>query len=99
MLELRETSLAILANTDAQAKVSQLYHLFDEYQHQRVALNLSTNFDFQELTLPGRPQKPELVPPLQAPKRRMTTVEGRAILLHSLAHIEFNLKKKDIIKA
>jgi len=90
MLELRETSLEILANTDVQAKVSQLYHLFDEYQHQHIALNLSASLDAQELILPGRPLKPELVPPLQAPKRRMTTVEGRAILLHSLAHIEFN---------
>ncbi len=90
MLELRETSLAILANTDAQTKVSQLYHLFDEYQHQRVALQISRNFDIQDLNLPGRPLRPELVPPLQAPKRRMDTVEGRAILLHSLAHIEFN---------
>ena len=90
MLELREASLAILANTDVQAKVSQLYHLFDEYQHQHIALNLSASLDAQELILPGRPLKPELVPPLQAPKRRMTTVEGRAILLHSLAHIEFN---------
>jgi uncharacterized ferritin-like protein (DUF455 family) len=90
MLELRETSLAILANTDVQAKVSQLYHLFDEYQHQRIDLNLSASLDSQELMLPGRPLKPELVPPLQAPKRRMTTVEGRIILLHSLAHIEFN---------
>ena len=85
MLELRETSLAILANTDVQAKVSQLYHLFDEYQHQRIDLNLSASLDSQELMLPGRPLKPELVPPLQAPKRRMTTVEGRIILLHSLA--------------
>lgn len=90
MLELRETSLAILATTDAQSKVSQLYHLFDEHRHQRLALNLSRNFDVQDLTLPGRPPRPELVPPLQAPKRRMDTVEGRAILWHSLAHIEFN---------
>ena len=90
MLELRETSLAILANTDVEAKVSQLNYLFDEYRHQRVTLNPSAIFNFQELTLPGRPLKPELVPPLQAPKRRMDTVEGRAILWHSLAHIEFN---------
>ena len=90
MLELRETCLAILASTDPQTKVKQLHHLFDEYQQQRVALDLSANLDFQELTLPGRPLKPELVPPLQAPKRKMTTIEGRAILLHSLAHIEFN---------
>ena len=90
MLELREFSLAILADTDAHAKVRRLHYLFDEYQLQHVALDRSTNFNFEKLTLPGRPLKPELVPPLQVPKRRMDTIEGRASLLHSLAHIEFN---------
>lgn len=57
------------------------------------------NMDFQistnlELTttepIPGRPAKPELVTPLQVKKRSMRTVEGRAALIHALAHIEFN---------
>lgn len=90
MLELRETALAILANTDPQFKVSQLNNLFDEYQLDRITLNISRALGCDNLSLPGRPLKPELVPPLQAPKRRMDTVEGRAILWHSLAHIEFN---------
>ncbi len=40
--------------------------------------------------IPGRPQHPILVPPLTLPKRSMRTVEGRAALIHALAHIEFN---------
>jgi uncharacterized ferritin-like protein (DUF455 family) len=90
MLELRETSLAILANTDVQSKVSQLANLFDGYQAGRIAINLSSHFDSQGLHLPGRPTKPDLVAPKFVPKRKMDTVEGRAILWHSLAHIEFN---------
>ncbi len=90
MLELRETSLRILASADVQSKVSQLYQLFDEYQQQRVSLDIACNFDSQAFILPGRPAKPELVPPLQVPKRKMDTLEGRSTLLHSLAHIEFN---------
>lgn len=90
MIELRETALAILANTDPQSKVNQLHHLHDEYQHHRIVLNCSLALDCQNLQLPGRPAKPELVPPLQVPKRRMDAVEGRAMLWHSLAHIEFN---------
>jgi uncharacterized ferritin-like protein (DUF455 family) len=90
MLELRETSLAILANTDVQSKVSQLANLFDDYQAGSIVVNLSGNFDNQDLHLPGRPAKPELVAPKFVPKRKMDTVEGRAILWHSLAHIEFN---------
>jgi uncharacterized ferritin-like protein (DUF455 family) len=90
MLELRATSLAILASSDAQTKVSQLLELFDGYQQQRVTLNTSRKIDSQDLILPGRPAKPELVLPKLVPKRRMDTPEGRAGLLHSLAHIEFN---------
>ena len=38
----------------------------------------------------GRPIKPLLVLPKHLPKRKVTTREGRAALLHSIAHIEFN---------
>ena len=90
MIELRQAALEILALTDAQIKVSRLFGLFGDYQRQLVGLNISTTFSSQGLALPGRPEKPELIPPLQVPKRRMDSVEGRASLLHSLAHIEFN---------
>jgi uncharacterized ferritin-like protein (DUF455 family) len=39
---------------------------------------------------PGRPAKPELISALLVEKRKLSTVEGRAALLHALAHIEFN---------
>lgn len=90
MLELRETSLAILASADAQSKVSRLLSLFVDYQSQKITLDIARRFEAQELSLPGRPLKPELVLPKLVPKRRMDTPEGRAGLLHSLAHIEFN---------
>ena len=38
----------------------------------------------------GRPAKPELVSPKNLGKRNMTTKEGKAVLFHALAHIEFN---------
>jgi uncharacterized ferritin-like protein (DUF455 family) len=40
--------------------------------------------------VPGRPAKPRLMSALQVPKRSAFTVEGRAALLHAIAHIEFN---------
>lgn len=40
--------------------------------------------------IPGRPARPELVPPLEVKTRSMRTVEGRAALIHALSHIEFN---------
>ena len=90
MIELRQATLEILANSDVQSKVSQLAHLFDGYQAERVTVNLSANLDSQDLCLPGRPAKPDLVAPKFVPKRKMDTIGGRAILWHSLAHIEFN---------
>ena len=90
MLELREASLAILASTDAKTKVTQLLSLFGDYQNQQITLDVPHKIDCGDLTLPGRPAKPELVLPKFVPKRRMDTPEGRAGLLHSLAHIEFN---------
>ena len=40
--------------------------------------------------LPGRPARPALVPATQVPQRSPGTPEGRAALLHAIAHIEFN---------
>jgi uncharacterized ferritin-like protein (DUF455 family) len=40
--------------------------------------------------LPGRPQRPRLVPPKDVPTRSPFTREGRCALLHAIAHIEFN---------
>ena len=38
----------------------------------------------------GRPNKPELVAPGQLKRRSLHSETGRAVLLHALAHIEFN---------
>jgi uncharacterized ferritin-like protein (DUF455 family) len=40
--------------------------------------------------LPGRPENPSMTAPNQAQHRSMATIEGRAALVHSLAHIELN---------
>jgi uncharacterized ferritin-like protein (DUF455 family) len=40
--------------------------------------------------LPGRPDRPALVAPAALKPRPVHTTEGRAALLHALAHIEFN---------
>ena len=90
MLELRRTALGILAITDPKTKVERVQQLFDDYHHQRIDLDVSADLSSKGLILPGRPSKPELVPPLTVPKRKMDTLEGRLSLLHSLAHIEFN---------
>ncbi|NOG60831.1 MAG: ferritin-like domain-containing protein [Proteobacteria bacterium] len=54
----------------------------------------AVNFDTYDVYVkniePGRPDKPILITPKDVPKRNMTTPEGRAAMVHSFAHIEFN---------
>jgi uncharacterized ferritin-like protein (DUF455 family) len=39
---------------------------------------------------PGRPARPQLVAPRQLPQRGLGSENGRAALIHAVAHIEFN---------
>lgn len=39
---------------------------------------------------PARPARPELVPPVHVPRRRLGSPQGRGALLHAIAHIELN---------
>lgn len=39
---------------------------------------------------PARPARPALVQPGEVPRRKLGSAEGRATLLHAIAHIEFN---------
>lgn len=41
-------------------------------------------------TVPGRPDRPRLVPAVDVPRRRIGSPGGRAALVHAIAHIEFN---------
>jgi uncharacterized ferritin-like protein (DUF455 family) len=54
-------------------------------QHACLALS-----EAQQAGMPGRPQRPQLVPAKQVPSRSPFTLEGRAALLHAICHIEFN---------
>lgn len=61
------------------------------------ALYANTSPDFRDwhapvtpIGEPGRPQRPRLVSPTSVPRRRLGSEEGRAALIHAIAHIEFN---------
>lgn len=83
MNELRQTALDWLCETDADKKACGVLAL-------KPASIATSQYLSASQVIPGRPQKPELVAPLDLPKRSMRTVEGRAALIHALAHIEFN---------
>jgi len=44
----------------------------------------------EPIAAPGRPAKPQLVNARQVPQRGLGSAEGRAALVHAVAHIEFN---------
>ncbi|MEO6409973.1 MAG: DUF455 family protein [Burkholderiaceae bacterium] len=57
------------------------------------ALDVHEQFQVKR-ALPGRPERPVLVAPKDVPMRSPFTLEGRAALLHAVAHIEFNAIKQ-----
>ena len=93
-VSLRVRALAALCQSEPQAKVHATRAL-------RAAFNsagsLACLIDPGEvlsapvdITLPGRPDRPELWPPMEVPHRSPFTPEGLAALLHAITHIEFN---------
>lgn len=83
--ELRACALHCLLERDPQAKASAVA------QMAAAAPGVDPDAALVAATgIPGRPERPELVPPRLVGRRSMATVEGRAMLIHALAHIEFN---------
>ena len=83
--ELRRAALAALALADPAAKCAAVARL------EPASLDLDPGTGLAEPPgLPGRPERPRLVTPDRLPRRSPFNVEGRAALLHAIAHIEFN---------
>jgi uncharacterized ferritin-like protein (DUF455 family) len=80
-------TLAILsADLDEKTALAQAAAI--RWQERR--LSLRSPLDPPLPDRPGRPAKPELVPPKAVEKRSLHTLPGRIALLHALAHIELN---------
>ncbi|MFN3544546.1 MAG: ferritin-like domain-containing protein [Thiobacillus sp.] len=73
---------------EPKAKVACVHALQADWLAGRVACDAEAARE--PLDAPGRPARPELVPPKRMPRRRPDTLAGRAALIHALAHIEFN---------
>ncbi len=85
----RTAALAALREIDPATKATATRALYAAVLDGNLAC--STDLELAEpANLPGRPARPELVDPRQLKRRSMQSPEGRAVLLHALAHIEFN---------
>ncbi|MGF6921441.1 uncharacterized ferritin-like protein (DUF455 family) [Paraburkholderia sp. 40] len=85
----RRAALAALRERDPAAKAAAARELYAAVLDGRALCD--SGLDLAEPAgLPGRPERPELVEPRQLGRRSMQSPQGRAVLLHALAHIEFN---------
>ena len=85
--ELRSEALQALICTDIHAKVAMALNLPEYVDPTHVAPVESLAL---KISLPGRPARPTLHHPAKVPRRSPATLDGRAALIHAIAHIEFN---------
>lgn len=86
-MELRQQALRVLSLPDPVAKAAAARALHEAAD----GLPLDTQATLPEPAgLPGRPALPRLVPHTSLARRSPFTPEGRAALLHAVAHIELN---------
>lgn len=84
--ELRMAARYWFAESGVGQKVNGVRRLSQEWLSGGLLVDCDSCCDAM---LPGRPQYPVLVAPLEVKRRAMNTAEGRAALIHALTHIEF----------
>ena len=85
----RADALEALRQSDPRAKAAATQALYAGVLANAAVCSPSLLID-EPSGLPGRPGRPELVEPRKLGRRSMQSPQGRAVLLHALAHIEFN---------
>jgi len=87
-IELRRLAGKVLACADADLKLQQMSVLAKARRDPDAALDHRA--ELEPMQEPGRPERPERVKASRVPRRGFGTREGRAIMMHAIAHIEFN---------
>ncbi|SAK40320.1 hypothetical protein AWB78_00090 [Caballeronia calidae] len=85
----RRAALDILREREPAAKAARAGALWDAVRAEPSRIDPGATFA-EPGDLPGRPERPALVEPSSLKRRGMQSEAGRAVLLHALAHIEFN---------
>jgi uncharacterized ferritin-like protein (DUF455 family) len=84
-MELRQQALRAVQEADVSRKLAMAAALGGPHGHLDTQAELTDPGG-----LPGRPALPRLVSPAALPRRSAHTREGRAALMHAVAHIELN---------
>ena len=85
---LAEAAIAALAAADLDEKTALVRELAAAWEERRLSLASRTGNRPPER--PGRPEKPQLLPPNRVPRRSIATRRGMVAMLHAIAHIELN---------
>ncbi|MES3003359.1 MAG: ferritin-like domain-containing protein [Pseudomonadota bacterium] len=86
-MELRERALQVLCLADPIQKSLRAREL----QQAAASISIAREApDPWQMSIPGRPARPELIHPTKVARRSPFKPEGLAALLHAIAHIEFN---------
>ncbi len=88
-MDLRSHALRLLRLTDPEEKSRQAQVLHGQAATLSIAERWSGDLP-DPATLPGRPARPALLPHTEVARRSPATAHGRAVLVHAIAHIEFN---------
>ena len=88
-MELRHRALQVLCLADPEQKAAAALTLYAQAATLSIAQNTPPLPDGAQ-DLPGRPARPELLRHTAVARRSPATPEGRAVLIHAIAHIEFN---------
>ena len=88
-IELRQAAFACLAETNAVTKANAVRQLASHWLTGDILLDVNQSIS-EQLPVPGRPERPQVMAPRLLKHRAMNTLEGRVALIHALAHIEFN---------
>ncbi|QNP48086.1 ferritin-like domain-containing protein [Diaphorobacter aerolatus] len=88
-MELRQRALQVLCITDPEEKSAAALDMYARAAQFSIDASAAPQPPVG-VELPGHPEKPELRHHTAVGRRSPATIEGRAVLMHAIAHIEFN---------
>ena len=85
---LAQGCLSVLLMADARAKADMARDIAGQWRQGKLVRDCRTPDDWP--ARPNRPEQPQLLPPRDMPRRKISGPKGRLAQLHALAHIELN---------
>jgi len=89
-ISLVEAAATSLAESDPTRKVALTRETAARWKSGDLIAGAPAHWQPLDITTPGRPNRPRLVPARELPKRKLSSTQGLASLVHAVAHIEFN---------